>query len=525
MPSPYQVFVAEDEMIVREGIRNCLENSESFSLCGEAEDGEMALSAILELKPDILVTDIKMPFMDGLSLSRAVRRALPWVKILIISGYDEFDFAKQAISIGVAEYLLKPFDAKMLLDTLRKIEEQIEAERVQTMQANTTRLREHRDEQVLKDAFLDSLLTGAHDTADAMELAASYEIDLPAKKYLAVAVDLQIDSAPGVSARLRDEIEEALAERNDVLWCLRGSDRLALIIKGETNEQLDDITYELLIILQERLKRTLNLPIVSAIGSVVERVGAIASSYQNAFGLLRGVSGLPAGTVINFGDVQSGAASFVPLSAPVSQRLRHATPQDVDDILLDLRSRFSDVHLNSVLYGYYWLMDLLMAAARVVEELGGDAHAVFPELDDAGALLRASSSEQALISIARDMLERFLAFRGGAQDDHYGSVIARAKEYLYEHYGESDLSLNSVAAYCGFSPNHFSSMFSLHTGETFIGFLTRVRMEQAKKLLLETDKRSADVAFAVGYQDANYFRFLFKKHMGVSPRELRSTSE
>ncbi|MEL7603932.1 MAG: AraC family transcriptional regulator, partial [Bacillota bacterium] len=107
-------------------------------------------------------------------------------------------------------------------------------------------------------------------------------------------------------------------------------------------------------------------------------------------------------------------------------------------------------------------------------------------------------------------------------DVKYGDVIARAKAYIYENYGDSLLSLNTVAAYTGFSPNHFSSIFSQNTGETFIGFLTRVRMEQAKKLLLETEMRSAEVAFQVGYNDVNYFRFLFKKHTGMSARDLRS---
>ncbi|GAB1483288.1 hypothetical protein MASR2M78_21040 [Treponema sp.] len=118
----YSVFLVEDEIVVREGIRDSIQwDQTSYVLAGEAPDGEMALSIIKDVKPDILVTDIKMPFMDGLALSRIVKKTLPWIKIIIISGHDEFQYAKEAISIGVEEYLLKPVSAKDMLASLDKV--------------------------------------------------------------------------------------------------------------------------------------------------------------------------------------------------------------------------------------------------------------------------------------------------------------------------------------------------------------------------------------------------------------------
>ena len=118
----YKIFIVEDEFLVREGIRNKInwENTQ-FMLSGEASDGEMALAMIQEIKPDILVTDIRMPFMDGLELSRIVKRTLPWIHIIILSGHDEFEYARDAISIGVDEYILKPINSSILLATLEKL--------------------------------------------------------------------------------------------------------------------------------------------------------------------------------------------------------------------------------------------------------------------------------------------------------------------------------------------------------------------------------------------------------------------
>ncbi len=125
-----KIFLVEDEIVIRNGIKNSIEwEKEGYEFVGEASDGELAYPMIVKERPDILITDIKMPFMDGLELSRLVRKELPELKILILSGYDEFDYAKEAISLGVTEYLLKPVSSAKLLETLKGVSVIIEQER------------------------------------------------------------------------------------------------------------------------------------------------------------------------------------------------------------------------------------------------------------------------------------------------------------------------------------------------------------------------------------------------------------
>lgn len=114
-----KIFLVEDEMIIRRGIKNSIEwEKEGYQFVGEASDGELALPMIIREKPDIVMTDIKMPFMDGLELSRLIKKELPETKILILSGYDEFEYAKEAIRIGITDYLLKPISSTRLLEVL-----------------------------------------------------------------------------------------------------------------------------------------------------------------------------------------------------------------------------------------------------------------------------------------------------------------------------------------------------------------------------------------------------------------------
>ncbi len=125
-----KVFLVEDETIIRQGIKNNIDwKSNGFELVGEAGDGEYAYPMILKSQPDILLTDVKMPFMDGLELSRLVKKALPRTKIIVLSGYDEFDYAKEAIRIGISDYLLKPVTSAGLVESLRKVAEQVLEER------------------------------------------------------------------------------------------------------------------------------------------------------------------------------------------------------------------------------------------------------------------------------------------------------------------------------------------------------------------------------------------------------------
>ena len=126
----YKVFLVDDEIVVREGIRSNFPWEETdFMLAGEAPDGEIALSMLQDVKPDILITDIRMPFMDGLELCRQVSRTMPWVYIIILSGYDDFTYARGAISLGVIEYLLKPVSGQELRGVLDRIALRIEEDK------------------------------------------------------------------------------------------------------------------------------------------------------------------------------------------------------------------------------------------------------------------------------------------------------------------------------------------------------------------------------------------------------------
>ena len=185
-----RVFIADDEEIIRDGIRNCIEKEqERFLFAGEAPDGEMALPMLMEMKPDVLITDIRMPFMDGLELAKVVRRTMPWLRIVFLSGHDEFEYAQKAVSLHADAYLLKPVSSAQLLETLGQVAEQIEQEQQQLRSEGANSRSEH-EEDVLREHFLNDLLSGSVPTAEAAVQGERWGLLLTAKQYLVCIVRL-----------------------------------------------------------------------------------------------------------------------------------------------------------------------------------------------------------------------------------------------------------------------------------------------------------------------------------------------
>ena len=173
-----KVFLVDDEIVIREGIRESFPWDETpYDLVGEAPDGEMALPMIRDTNPDIVITDIKMPFMDGLELCRMLRTQMPWIGIIVLSGYDEFEYARQCIQLGVREYLVKPISSANLKEALDKISAQILQERKSLEHASSLRSRMGNDSKLIKEKLIGSLFSDEAAPEDAVNADLGMSLD------------------------------------------------------------------------------------------------------------------------------------------------------------------------------------------------------------------------------------------------------------------------------------------------------------------------------------------------------------
>ena len=326
-----------------------------------------------------------------------------------------------------------------------------------------------------------------------------------------------------VQEQVRALTERLCGEESEVCAFFRGSRRLVLLLRGETEEAVRETAYEFCQNLRHELCQVLGWNALCAIGAPVSRVSALPESYRTAKDTLLQASACADDGVFGSTDFAGVQHEFdFSAGGSLADKLRHAAPEDVPRIVDGYFGDSAAQDVQSVLYRYYLLMNLLVTASQLADEVQAGS---IPPLEDPQAVLGQAATLEGTKACAAEVLGRMTRLCYRHQNVRYSAEISRAKEFIRENYVDSGISLHMVAAEVGFSPNHFSTVFSQETGQTFVEYLTAVRIEAAKHLLTEGNSRMSDIAFDVGYQDSHYFSYLFKKHVGVSPREYRSRSE
>ncbi len=519
----YKVFFVEDEIVTREGIRDNVDwKASGFEFCGEAPDGEIALPLLQTAKPDVLITDIKMPFMDGLQLCKIVRERMPWVKIVILSGHDEFEYAQQAIKLGVTEYLLKPVTVQDLHNVLQKIAAQLEEDRKE--QEHLRKLRDQVEENraVLRERLLLKLVVGAVSSTEAIEKSQLLGLDLVARCYLVVIIKIELaDRSEQFDYDQVQQVQQivlGLVDNNpDVLSIKKDWGELVLIMKGNTPEYLEEERDLLLQLIQREVKRT-RYQLTIGVGTPKKRIADIYQSFVEALvGLQNPAHENPASPA---GGVDKAELLKVDKST-VEDYLRCGVKEDFGEFFDAFIRPLGETALKSYLIKNYIFVDVVLVTARFVNELGGDIDQVFPELESIERVLMNTKTVEQLREQVHKILLSALTFRDSRTNRQYAGMIQQAKEYMDHHYMDPDLSLNQVAAQVNLSPSHFSVVFSQETGQTFKEYLTEVRIKKAKELLRMTTLRSAEISYQVGYGDPHYFSSVFRKNTGLSPTEFR----
>jgi two-component system response regulator YesN len=512
----YKVYLVEDEITTREGIRDNVDwQSAGFELCGEAPDGELALPQIEALQPDVLITDIKMPFMDGLQLCKIVREHMAWIKIIIISGYNDFQYAQTAIQLGVTEYLLKPVSVQDLQTILARVALSLDQEKSERAYLKKLRSQVEDNLELLREKFLLRLATGGESSLTAIEQSQQLGLNVLAPYYQVIL----FKARPRLSAQPLDyeasrQVEKLIAglvgTNPDTLLTKKDIEEFVLILKGESLDQLSQESVFLTGMIREEVASKTNCLIAAGAGTPQQRLGDLHRSFAEALANMNGARE----------DLEGSALKKLDHSA-LRRFLETGQAEDFDPFFDEFIRPFGEAALRSGLLKRYIILDIVMTVSQYVSDLGGNASLIIPQIYADDAFL----ANLQTVAQVREQIERLflaaLAFRDSLADNDRAGIIAQAKTYIANHFADSNLSLNEVAAQVNFSPNHFSAVFSAETGETFRDTLTHIRIEQAKKLLRTTHLKCSEVAFQCGYNDAHYFSVIFRKNCGMTPQQFR----
>ncbi len=526
-----KVFLAEDEYIVREGIKNKVPWTENgYEFCGEASDGELALPMIDKACPDILITDIKMPFMDGLELARLVKAKHPEIEIVFLTGYAEFDYAKEAIKLGAAEYLSKPVGSNEIIEALapikRKIEEREQEKEMLQFYRDEMRENTERDK---GDLFAD-LVSGAGHTAELLQRAKDMDIDLVASCYSILLLNVKSDHHEQVeySKSVLDmfsEVDELCREGNPITFS-QSQDGKAYIFKGDSETGLNEYIDDFVESIKEKFDRHAHIGYFGGISEAVMRLGELPRCYESAQRAFAHRYLIEENKIIRNSDIsvafnEVGESELVvPNQLDRTGFLEFLKLGSVDEVRFFVEDFFMGLGnsaIKSLLMRQYVVVDAFLKVSDFVKEVGGDIE----KLEQVNERKETLATEDGAREYLCRIMETAVLERESVSRDKNGRRVADIISYIEENYANEELGLNMVAEHMNFSPNHLSAIFSQETGQTLIKYLTDIRIKKAKELLKCTSMKAAEICEAVGYKDAHYFSYLFKKNVGMSPMEFR----
>ncbi len=549
-----KLFLVEDEIVMRDGIKSQINwEKEDIEFVGEASDGELAWPMILETKPDILLTDIKMPFMDGLELSALVRKELPDTSIIILSGYDEFSYAQQAVSLGVTDYLLKPLPPGKLLECIRRVQEKIEQERAQSESVWSDELaREQKDAE--KNLLFRALVTNDRPMKEILAMSDHLQIHISARYYAVMLMMVRGKDNAMPDEELRSEFAAAAEQSEGWIFFDRNENGYAMIGTGNSPKEIEDSENALISRLKEIICDVGECTWFIGVGETVNRISDVDKAYYSANKALsyRFIEGV---NRVVFADEMTNMKREDPVKHSPDEHLRaedaigivkldvsHAVMNDSSRDMLDSFLRtgtyeevvpfmegvfrsIGENNLESYVFLTYLSMDLYFTMVRFLKEIGRRVDEIDEKIGDINSFLK----NQITVDQARDYLTSYLQelihLRDRNTRKRYGRILTEAVAYIDENFDREDISLNKVAETVGLSPNHFSSIFSQEMGMTFIEYLISRRMDRAKELLRTTQMRSSEIAYKVGYKDPHYFSSTFKKIQGMTPREYRTSCQ
>lgn len=529
-----KVFLAEDEFIIREGIKNNIDwQAHGYEFCGEASDGELAFPLIQKTRPDILITDIKMPFVDGLALSRLVKKELPETEIIILSGYEEFDYAKEAIQIGVARYLLKPINGETLLQEIDSVAEIILGK--QKEKEIREKYQKEMEENSLRDQMdlFQHLVTGDCSMEELLSVAGKLDLKIMAPWYSIVLLKIQsmkhdYEEYSG-SIVVVDERIVKLAEPEHVLIFDRALEGRAFLFKADSEEELLAYQKEYLGDVKEVLSGYANLRYFGGIGTPVNRLREIPASFEDASHafahryLVAESCILDSRLLMQEGAVEQEDFRISAVNLEQIDRTKmqeFLRTGDLDEVVYFVDEFFGKLDggaMKSRIFRQYITMDAYFSIVDFLKGLGLQKDEIEAPDQDSSILQDEKNAMEYIVRI----MDKALVLRERKASSRYEDVVSEVIHYIENNYAQEELSLNLLASHVNFSPNHLSMIFSQQTGQTLIRYLTDYRMNRAKELLRCSSKKSSVISMEVGYKDPHYFSYLFKKTQGMTPTQYR----
>lgn len=527
----YKVILVDDEAEVIDMIEKKIHwNDLGFEVAGSATNGVKALELVEKLQPDVVLTDIKMPYMDGLELSRRLNREYPNIYIMLCTGFDEFEYAKEAVHLEIKEYMLKPVNATELSESLTNLKHTLDREREEKL--NVKKLNDYFQEVLpkLQSNFFISLIEGRVEKRDYERFLQAYQVDMKGPLFGCVIFHTSENHVPEgmnpllLSMSVEREIKQRLMDQWNCQEFIYMGNTL-LILELDAEDEITQITDAC-----DRFcrwaYRIMGAVVTAGIGTVCDSLYEISLSYERAreavsYRVLYGTK-----RAINIGEIVP-KEQIKPVQSEESRMqtlFRAIRIGDSAEIERAAHGEMEKLHKNTETMSQYNLatMEIVSGFFKFCTDnsldfnkISGNMQNIYEKVSQ----MDESSLTAWIVQMSKTISERLKCARNSSAR----RLIVEAQNIVKERYMEADISLDEVCAVLGVSNSYFSSVFKKEAGKSFISYLTDYRMDIAAEMILNTDEKSYTIAEKVGYLDANYFSYVFKKKFGVSPSKYRAS--
>lgn len=526
----YKVLLADDEKEIRQGIIQKIDwKANGFILAGDAANGREALELAQKIHPDVVMTDIKMPFMSGLELGEVLAVEMPLTKLVLFSGFDDFEYAKQAIQINASEYILKPVDSKEVTTLLQKLKKQLDHEMKERRDVEILRQNYIQSLPLIRQQFFSSLIEGSFSERKIQELMKQYHIDLKANCWAVTIIkgDNKENGGKGslsgqaelVPLSLQQIVTENLARLYQTINFLYND---ALVVLSLFQKKEDILGYISAINrICDMAGEILELSVTAGIGSVCYKLSHLRYSLEGAINALE-YRVLLDDRAIFIDDVEpKGMQLEESEQKALINAIKLDTPDGIEKTVNHMIDYFKEVNTSISQYQIY-MTELLSELFKIIKSYQIDLNEIFGT-DFKGYF--AMQDYESLEELKKWITEVSVKINMKIKRERLDSakiLTEKAKEFVQKNYGNSDVSVEMLCSYIHVSPAYFSTIFKKETGSSFVSYLTNIRMEEAVKLLNTTDDKTYVISAKVGYTEPNYFSYVFKKHFGISPSKYRN---
>ena len=531
----YSVLLVDDEEDVIRIIMKKLDwESMGLVIIGHAANGVEALEMAEELSPDIVMTDIKMPYMDGLTLCKKLKELSRTIRVIIFSGFDEFEYAKEAIKMEAAEYLLKPVNAVELKEVFERVKNDLDRELDE--KRNTDKLRAYYMESlpVLQESFYMALLEGRIAPEQIGRYMDSYQVQLQGPYYVVAVLHISQQSLEEESrmdpflqaVSVRKFAEEQVEDRWRSRVVIYLGD-IIMISQMHSREEMLEYTNEM-----DRLcrmaKKVCNARITAGIGYLCDNLEQLPLSYQGAkqavsyrvlYGNTRAISISevePAEHVeLNWEDVYS---TYI---QQIMKKVRVGEQDGLEKAISQFTEWLSGEQISMQKYRIV-MMELVAELFRFTASHNLNPENVFGGNVDVYSQVLQMESAEVLDRWLRRVCTNLQNAVMNERQDSTKFFVKNAEEYVKEHFADQDLGVDEVCRKLNVSAAYFSTIFKKETGKTFVRYLTDYRMEKAVNMLMTGNEKTYVIAEKVGYTEPNYFSYVFKKQFGMSPSKYKA---